>query len=726
MRCPSIACILIGSLIKRLKVYSRRMILRIGRVGPRLLSIRLSRQDVTSFHPDAYSARLAEVGASPDTHSDVCVRMEVPGTDIPTSLTLAFGVRMSLRSILTHTGWLCFLGKSPGNTSQTLAMTGRLTCFSVLMLIMLSIPARAGIKFDFNRDNQTYDWLTTVDHSLLLPGFRFNTSFNGESNLIKSLSNRWQENATARLESEKSIIGPLSFVTSAQYDISGLDKRRIRSSGLAAGLAYNPWGFFKITPMLRLDRIKRSDLDNNKSDQGAGYGIESAISPKSLGGINLSATGSFDHRNLTNIPSDEGKAALGAYKGFFDADTVWVNLQGLEASKKYYGTPVGGSNIVKQIKQERQGDFAMAMILPANLWLRVDGNAHLSRYLYRYPGLEEDISAPQRDNYGQGGGYKARLSGEIDGLASGFVGYTWNRASQDYQGVDLDQSTEVGELSFQGKMRISQSDSMSTDLVFGVTSYSNPHISSNREDRDQKTLLLNGRFSHILNRFFILGVTGGVNSFHQIYISGANSANNNQNNTYILSPYAVWRPAGPIILTQSFEIQANYITFDFDRSKKPPTRNRIFRRATSKTEFTMPFSSRLTWQQSYLYRYEDYGQLLWDDGWQQALSWDRRRNGLETRLIYSPDHLFQITPFFSWEKTNDYNHAVALSESSKEVIETRVMADEQLKMIFEVEVIFNWNHARRTRLDFLRRVRTFMSRPREINDYATISMEYIF
>jgi hypothetical protein len=455
-------------------------------------------------------------------------------------------------------------------------------CPSIICIFVLfTSTARAGIKFDFNRDNQTYDWLTTIDHSLLQPGFKFKTSFDGESNLIKGISNRWQENATARFESEKSILGPLSLVASAQYDVNGLDKRRIRSSGLAAGLAYSPWQFLEITPMLRLDRIKRSDLDSKKSDQGAGYGLASAVHPSNFGGIHLTATASFDHRNLTNIPSDEGKAGLGAYKRFFSADTVWVNLHGLEASKKYYGTPIGSANIVKQIKQERQGDFAIGMLLPANLRLRIDGDAHLSRYLYRHANPETDVTAPQRDNYGRGGGYRAKLSGEIDGFASGIVGYTWNRANQDYQGVDLDQSTEVGELSFQGKMRVTQSDSLSTDLVFGVTSYSNPHISSDREDRDQKTFVFNGRFIHSLNRFFMLGMLGGVSSFHQIYISGANSANNNQNNTYILTPFAVWKPVAPLVLTQSFEIQANYITFDFDRSKKPPTRNRIFRRATS-------------------------------------------------------------------------------------------------------------------------------------------------
>jgi hypothetical protein len=592
------------------------------------------------------------------------------------------------------------------------------------LILALSSAAQAGIKLDFNSNNQTYDWLTSFDHTLQQPGFRLNTSFSGESNLIKGISNRWQENAAAKIESEKSIIGPLSLVTSADYNVSGLDQRRVRSTGLATGLAYQPWEFLKVTPLVRVDHIKRSDPDIHKSDQGAGYGIESAINPNNLYGVKLTANISFDRRKLSNIPSDEGKCSVNAYSSFFTADTIWATFNGLEAAKKYYDPSTNSRIVIKQIRQERQGDFAAAMRLPANLHLRIDGNAHLSRYLYRYPTLEE-APTTQRDNYGKGGGYKGSLSGEIKGLASGIVGYAWNRSNQHFQNIDLDQKTELGELSFQGKLRISQSDSLSADLFFGVTSYTNPSKNSNDLDRDQKSFVLNGRLSHIFSPYFSAGMTGGVNSFHQIYISRNYSANNSQNNTYILAPFADWKLFGPLVLVQSFEIQANYITFDFDRASKAPTKNRIFRRATSKTDLHLAISNRLTWEQAYLYRYEDYGQLFWNDGWQQALSWDRRRNGLESKLIYKPDQVFQVTPFFSWEKTNDYNHDVTGAQAET-ITELRYLADEQVKMLFDLEFIFNWNHVRRTRFDFSHRVRTFLQRPREIDDYVTVSMEYLF
>ena len=137
-------------------------------------------------------------------------------------------------------------------------------------------------------------------------------------------------------------------------------------------------------------------------------------------------------------------------------------------------------------------------------------------------------------------------------------------------------------------------------------------------------------------------------------------------------------------------------------------------------------SKRLSLEQAYIYRYEDYGQLFWNDGWQQALSWDRRRNGIETRLVYTPIQVLQITPFYSWEKTTDFNHGVIVGDTGGDIRETRLVADEQTKMVFEFEVVFNWDRARRTRFYFSHRTRDFMERPRETNDYATVSMEYIF
>lgn len=605
-------------------------------------------------------------------------------------------------------------------------MSNRIIKIILVAIGITGIPqiTGAGIRVYFDRDNNTYNWLTSFGHTIGTGANNIRSYFDGQSNLIKGSFDRWQENASAGFDSEVSIRYRLKFIASGIYTVNGLDRRRVKTSELAMGLSLQPTKFLEFRPMIRADNKKRSELEAQLDEKGLGYGLEGRIFPSEFRGINLSSSLSYNKVNLSNIPRQEGSGDLKASVRFTDSDTLSASLRGLEATTKYYGPGGNVKNIIKQIKQERQADFELSMALPAQFRLRIDGNSHLSRYLYRR-GPFSDLPQGQRDNYGRGGGYGMKLMGSITDAARISIDYTWGTTGEDFQGLELDQDTDAGELSFHGKVILSARDTIWTDVVFGVTSYTNPNAGSDRDDRDQKTIMINGGYSHVFSKYFSAGLSGGANSFHQIYVSGARSANNNRNDTYILTPLLRWIPHGKLFITQSFDIQANYITFDFDR-RKIATKNRIFRRATSRTEVKLVVSERLRLTQGFLYRYEDYGQLIWDDGWQQAVSWDRRRNGLDTRISYRPINMLGISPNFFWEKTSDYNHTVEPGVGVSDPLEIRYLKDEQVKMFFQFQIILNWSDRQSIMADFSHRLRKFMDRPRETNDYIKISMEYLF
>jgi hypothetical protein len=138
-------------------------------------------------------------------------------------------------------------------------------------------------------------------------------------------------------------------------------------------------------------------------------------------------------------------------------------------------------------------------------------------------------------------------------------------------------------------------------------------------------------------------------------------------------------------------------------------------------------SDNLRLKQTYYYRYEDYGQLIWDDGWQQAVSWDRRRNGLETEFDYLLSGIIDFRPSFYWEKTGNYDHRqVKIYDPEEETSIIRTLGEEQVKMIFKAELIFKWNERRNFLINISHRLRKFNDRPRETNDYMRLSMEYLF
>jgi hypothetical protein len=597
--------------------------------------------------------------------------------------------------------------------------------FFLAAVLFFPSVSPAGIRIDFDRDNQTYNWLTGFNYSISSTNFNFRTSFNGQSNLIKGRTNRWQENATADFNSALTVFKEVSFLTSGEYTINGLDRRRVRSSELAMGLSYKPFKHIEIKPLVHADSKKRSELETQLDDQGVGYGLVASLLPVQRGGAYFDAGISYDKINLTNIPSETGLGYFNSTYKFRNSDTLYISVQGGETAKMFYGPAGSAESITKQIKQERESDFIVSVVLPAELRLKFDGNAYLARYLYR-GGIVNDASSVQKDNSGRGEGYEISLSGSLQEIASGAINYRWSNAAQDYQGIALDQDTDTGEISFHGSLNLSRNDTLSGDLLLGVASFSNPNEEAAQEDWDKKTVLVNGKYTHIFGSFFTGGLSGGASSFHQIYISGARSANNGRNDTYILSPFINWKPLLWLDVLHTFDIQANYITFDFDR-KKVSTKNRIFRRASSKTQLFIKISENLLMRQAYIYRYEDYGQLIWDDGWQQAVSWDRRRNGLETEFNYDISEVINFKPSFSWEKTGNYDHRSGeVLDPEQEPSIIRTLSEEQVKMLFEVEMIFKWNSRRNFMINVSHRLRKFNDRPRETNEYMRVSMEYLF
>jgi len=603
----------------------------------------------------------------------------------------------------------------------------KIICLSLLIAIWISLLTNlslAGIRIDFDRDNKTYNWLAGFNYKISKDNFELTTIFDGRSNLIKSDINRWQESATTGFETGLSMFQRMKLKMSGGYTVNGLNQKRVKTSELKLGISYKPIKLLEIKPVIRGDNKQRSEIDRRLDNSGLGYGLTANLSPGVIHGINLNGSLSYDKVNLSNIPSQTGAGYLNLSYDFSESDTVSFSINALEATKKYYGSNVDQIDIVKQIKQQREARLLASVSLPANLRLRRDGNANLTRFLYR-GGLIEEQGPGQRDNSDKTEGYVLTLIGRYGGILSGYVDYKWSAAGQDYRGNNLDQDTDIGELSFHGSAKISDSDSVKADIVLGVTSFTNPSIDSDRDDWDKKTLMIHGRYRHTFNRYFAAGLSGGANVFHQIYISGTRSANNGKNDTYIMTPFSIWRPFGWLKATQTFDIQANYITFDFDR-KRVATKNRIFRRATSRSDFEIEITENLYMTQSYYYRYEDYGQLIWDDGWQQAVSWDRRRNGIETKFDYSLYNHIRISPLFMWEKTGEYDHEIDASNFPEEPEEIRLLGDEQVKLYYSTEIGINWSAKSRMTVSISHRVRKFNNRPRETNNYANVSMEYLF
>ena len=115
---------------------------------------------------------------------------------------------------------------------------------------------------------------------------------------------------------------------------------------------------------------------------------------------------------------------------------------------------------------------------------------------------------------------------------------------------------------------------------------------------------------------------------------------------------------------QEFGIQANYIIYDYV-PKPIDTPSRIFRRGYSRTAVEWQITDRFMIAPAYVYRYEDYGKLIWsEDNWQQATGWDRRYHSLDLKLGYKPFKDIYIEQEYSRELKKEYNHVLADASSA--------------------------------------------------------------
>ena len=146
-------------------------------------------------------------------------------------------------------------------------------------------------------------------------------------------------------------------------------------------------------------------------------------------------------------------------------------------------------------------------------------------------------------------------------------------------------------------------------------------------------------------------------TFHQTYVSGTLSANNNHNTIYVVRPEVDWRLFPWFTISNSFLLHANYIWYDYEKETESE-RNTLFRRARWTSEYRVIVSRRLTLRPSYTYKYEDFGQLFWRDQWVQKTNWYRRAHLPTLELSYRPWKPLRIDPGVSYEWKKSWEFAV--------------------------------------------------------------------
>ncbi len=594
----------------------------------------------------------------------------------------------------------------------------------ITLLLSFEDSFCAQLRLDFSQDNRTYLWNTKLDYTHPADhGFSWGFSSSINSMLIKrsvfsNNQNRWQEDGKINLDFGYNFTRRLKMGVLFSQDVNSLEKRKVLSSEYGITTEYDLSGV-RFVQVIGGKEVQRSWEEGERDDAGFNHRLEISHSPKLLSGSSTHLSFRQVSSRLSNVPLLERDFSLFFAKNFSAEDSLEFSYQEDWSKKKFYLGDLSYSKINSQRRTQRLVNLKTSSRIP--LQVRVDFDFDFLANGYKYSGEKDPQLPGLSDNSSTSQNLMVKAKREFLGRFTLSSYYKYLQTEEDYVEDFKDQRMKSAEWGGNWMMEISRSDSVYLTASIGVTSFYASQPSDQLNDRDILTFFSWGEYQHVFNPFFSLRLEGGIRNFHQIYISNRLSANNNHNQTYVLSPTLLWRPFFSLEIKQNYNIQANYIYYDYEKSKES-TKNRLFRRASSGTNLNWRVTPRIEFALGYTYRYEDYGQLIWKDLWVQKPSWERRTHTMGFSMEYQPVRSISLAPEYSYQRRKSWDHFADLVTLNK----VRSLSDRFSQSTFSVACRYFVNDQDYIRLSAARRVQKSGQSAKEISDYASVSISRTF
>jgi hypothetical protein len=605
-------------------------------------------------------------------------------------------------------------------------------------ILFLKDAFSSGLRCDFSQDNRTYIWNLKFDCDReITPKLSWGLSSFINSTLIKrsTLSgsqDRWQEDGKIDLNLDYLVTHKLKIGAQISQNLNSLEKRKVTTSDYGVLSEFNLAGISFIQ-VLGAKNIDRRLSETKRSEQGFNYSQTISCSPRIFSGSVTQISLNQTTTRLKNIPILQRDFSLSFFRYLSDSptsdlgkDSLQVAYQEAWAKKKFFVGKITAPQINTQKKNQRAFNLCVSRKVP--LGVKLDFVFDLLSNRYRYsadsdtlfdPFLTDNLASSQNMYLGVKKNFLQKV------LVESF--YKYMRSEEDYTGEEKDQKMEGGELGGEVKAEISSADSLHLTASIGVTSFYAPLFSGQFNDRDVLTILAWGEYLHIFNPYFNFRMEGGFRNFHQLYISNRLSSNNNHNQTYLLSPSVTWQPYQKLNLKQSYSIQANYIFYDYEKARES-VRNRLFRRASSTSQIIYRHNHRLLFSFGYIYKYEDYGQLIWKDQWVQKVSWDRRTNTFNLSIDYRPVKKVSFSPKYTYEKRKSWDHVTEELPGSegKAGKEKRIFKDRFHRNMISFSLRYFVGEDNYVYFSAAHRSQKGTQSKQETSDYVTVSVARVF
>jgi hypothetical protein len=532
----------------------------------------------------------------------------------------------------------------------------------IITLVIASYPLTTAtaiyLRLDFSLDRQTYNWSDSVS-VLRKPSAKTEIQFQNRSaaSLMKKSvfgggDDRWQKTARSSLVFTSSLRPGWKGGLQVSQDFDRLEQKRFIADRALAFAGYEG----RHLSLLQRGGIvweERRFEPLRNVQAGLGYSAEVSLTPRADTAFGrFAATG-----EVTTLRQTPRKAIGLSYdlrKQSAKGDTIDVSASQSFGERKYF--PASGSfdATARQRTEQRRWDFHATRTLPARLAVTANAAYRFDSYDYQYEQTAADF-VRQNNNFTSLFEYQLSVARRFGSLLSLQGTYLFNRTNEDFGALQTNQRAETGQLGMTAVIVFFVADTLELSGQMGVTSYFAPTSSTFFADRDRSASVATFRLTHRFSDFLTGGLDGSYRGFHTVYISGSLSANNNVNNVYILNPTLIWKPFEPITLEQNYQMHANYVYYEYEKSDFSG-RSTLYRRANLTNKLTIALSRRTDFIIEYGYRYEDFGRLVYSDQWQQQVSWDRRTHRPRLSVDYHPTSRFHFQPYAAYEVQTSYDH----------------------------------------------------------------------
>lgn len=597
-------------------------------------------------------------------------------------------------------------------------------CFMGILAVLAEDAFCAQLLLDFSQDNRTYLWNAKLnyDHQAESGLFwGFSSAINSvliKKSIFSNNQNRWQEDGNYDLDLGYNLTKRLKLGVIFSQDVNSLEKRRVISSEYGITTDYEIHGV-KFIQMIGGKDVQRRWEEGERDDGGFNHRLEISHSSNLIPQASTRLSFTQVSSKLSNVPLLERDFSLFFAKNFFTGDSLEFSYQEDWSRKKFYLGDFPEAKIDTQRRTQRLVNLKTSTRIP--LQVRVDFDFDFLLNGYKYSGENETQLSGLTDNSSSSQNMTIRALRDFFGRITLSSYYKYLQTEDNYVEDVKDLEMKSAEWGGNIMVKISQSDSLYLTTSVGVSSFYASPLSDQLNDRDILTFSSWGDYRHVFGPLFSMQVEGGFRNFHQVYISNRLSANNNHNQTYVLSPTLSWRPFFCLQIKQNYNIQANYIYYDYEKSKES-TNNRLFRRASSNTNLSYAITPRIDLTFGYTYRYEDYGQLIWRDQWVQKPSWEQRTQTVGFSMAYRPVACISISPEYSYQTRKSWNHFTDLVTSKR----IRSLSDRYSQNTISVAFRYFVSDQDYIRLSAARRVQKSMQSYNEVSDYATVSINRTF